>query len=397
VNPQQLTTVQAVDNAFNFILGISVIMLLLITGLMIYFVIRYSRKRCPVPLSQKDHNLWLEIVWTTIPTILVMAMFWFGWEGFLTLQRIPDDAIQVDATARMWSWKFIYDSGKSSDKLYVPVGTPVKVKLESLDVLHAFYAPAFRVKRDIVPGMTTWVWFKAEETGSYNLFCAEYCGVGHADMITTIEAIPLSEFNQWVTFDQPPVVSGKILLGQYGCLGCHSLDGSESVGPTLQKIAGRLTRVERDGERLELSIDRDYLRRSIVDPKAEIVEGFPPIMPPFAGVIPESDLERILDFLLGGEMTAPVDGEKIAKDQGCLGCHSTDGSERVGPSFKAIFGRITEIEGGGEITVDAAYLLRSITHPEAEIVDDFPPIMPAYDQLTDAELNALVDYLKGLK
>lgn len=397
MNPQQLTTVQAVDNAFNFILGISVIMLLLITGLMIYFVIRYSRKRCPVPLSQKDHNLWLEIVWTTIPTILVMAMFWFGWEGFLTLQRIPDDAIQVDATARMWSWKFTYDSGKSSDKLYVPVGTPVKVKLESLDVLHAFYAPAFRVKRDVVPGMTTWVWFKAEETGSYNLFCAEYCGVGHADMITTIEAIPPPKFNQWVMFDQPPVVGGKILLDQYGCLGCHSLDGSESVGPTLQKIAGRVTKVERNGENVELQADRNYLRRAILDPESEIVQGFSPIMPPFAGVIPAPDLERILDFLMDGEMKTPVDGEKIAKEQGCLGCHSTDGSKRVGPSFKAIFGRKTEIEGGGAITVDAAYLLRSITHPEAEIVDDFPPIMPAYDQLTDAELNALVDYLKGLK
>ena len=157
MNPQQMTTVQAVDNAFNFILGVSVVMLLLITVLMVYFVIRYNRKRYPVPLSQKDHNIWLEITWTVIPTILVMAMFWFGWEGYLTLQRIPDGAIQVDATARMWSWNFEYASGKSSDKLYVPVGTPVKVKLEALDVLHAFYAPAFRVKRDVVPGMTTWV------------------------------------------------------------------------------------------------------------------------------------------------------------------------------------------------------------------------------------------------
>ncbi len=397
MNPQQLTTVQAVDNAFIFILVISLFMLLLITGLMVYFVIRYSRKRYPVPLSQKDQNLWLEIIWTTIPTILVLAMFWFGWEGFLTLQRIPDDAIQVDATARMWSWKFTYDSGKSSDKLYVPVGTPIKVKLESLDVLHAFYAPAFRVKRDIVPGMTTWVWFNTEESGSYNLFCAEYCGVGHADMITTIEAVPPEEFNRWVIFEQPAVIDGKILLDQYGCLGCHSLDGSESAGPTLQKIAGRTITVKRNGKSVELQADRDYLRRSILDPESEIVQGFSPIMPSFDGKIPESDLEIILDFLLGVEKTAPVDGEKIAKDQGCLGCHSTDGTERVGPSFKGIFGRVTEIEDGGEITVDEDYLLRSITHPEAEIVDDFPPIMPAYDQLTDAELKALVDYLKGLK
>ena len=397
MNPQQLTTVQAVDNACIFILGVSIFMLLLITGLMIYFVIRYSRKRYPVPLSQKDQNLWLEIVWTVIPTLLVMAMFWFGWEGFLTLQRIPDGAIQVNATARMWSWKFTYDSGKSSGKLYVPVGTPVKVKLESLDVLHAFYAPAFRVKRDVVPGMTTWVWFQAEEPGSYNLFCAEYCGVGHADMITTIEAVPQAEFDQWVILAQPPVVDGEILLDRYGCLSCHSLDGSASVGPTLQQIAGRVTNVKRGAESLELRVDRDYLRRAIIDPEAEIVEGFASIMPPFAEESLAQDLDLMLDFLMTGESTAPLDGEQIAKEQGCLGCHSIDGSALVGPSFKAIFGRITEIEEGGEITIDAAYLRRSITHPEAEIVDDYPPIMPVYDQLSEAELNALVDYLKEIK
>lgn len=397
MNPQQMTTVQAVDNAFIFILGISLVMLLLVTGLMIYFVIRYSRKRYPRPLSQKDHNVWLEITWTAIPTLLVMAMFWFGWEGFLSLQRIPEGALQVDATARMWSWRFDYDTGKNSDKLVVPVGTPIKVKLESMDVLHAFYVPAFRVKRDIVPGMTTWVWFQADEAGSYNLFCAEYCGVGHADMITTIEALPQEEFNEWVRFEQPANVGGPVLLDQYGCLGCHSLDGSDSVGPTLQKIAGRTIQVLRDGETVTLKADRDYLRRAILEPGAEIVSGFPPVMPAFADVIPDKDLDNILDYLLETAAPAAVDGEQVARDQGCLGCHSTDGTRLVGPSFKAIFGRETELEGDRKIVVDEAYLLRSITHPAAEVVEDYPPIMPAYEQLSDAELKALVDYLKGLE
>lgn len=397
MNPQQMTTVQAVDNAFNFILGVSVVMLLLVTVLMVYFVIRYNRKRCPVPLSQKDHNLWLEITWTIIPTILVMAMFWFGWEGYLSLQRIPEGAIQVDATARMWSWNFKYASGKSSDKLYVPVGTPVKVKLEALDVLHAFYVPAFRVKRDVVPGMTTWVWFNAEEPGSYNLFCAEYCGVGHADMITTVEALPQAEFAEWVKFEQPAVAGGQSLLDQYGCLGCHSLDGSDSVGPTFQQITGRATVVERDGKNIELTADRDYLRTAILKPEVEIVQGFPPVMPSFAGAIPEPELETILDFLLTGAPPAGLDGEQIAKEQGCLGCHSTDGSQLVGPTFKAISGRATSVEGKGDIVADEAYLRRSIVNPEADIVEEFPPIMPVYDHLSDAELKALVAYLQGLK
>lgn len=395
MNPQQMTTVQAVDNAFNFILAISVVMLILITVMMIYCVIRYSRSRYPVPLSQKDHNIWLEIVWTTIPTILVMAMFWFGWEGYLSLQRIPEGAIQVDATARMWSWNFKYESGKSADKLYVPVGTPVKVKLEAIDVLHAFYVPAFRVKRDIVPGMTTWVWFNADKPGSYNLFCAEYCGVGHADMITTVEALPPAEFEEWVKFEQPAVVSGEALLDQYGCLGCHSLDGSESVGPTFDGIAGRKTLVERDGQDVEVMADREYLRTAIVNPEAEIVKGSPPIMPSFDGAIPEPELEAMLDYLTGEEKPAAgLDGETIAREQGCLGCHSTDGSQLVGPTFKSIFGRETAVEGQGTVVADELYLMRALVKPEEEIVEGFPPIMPAYDHLSEEELDALVEYLK---
>ena len=120
-------------------------------------------------------------------------------------------------------------------------------------------------------------------------------------------------------------------------------------------------------------------------------------MPAFADVIPEKDLDHILDYLIDGEPPARADGEQLAKDQGCLGCHTTDGSQLVGPSFKGIFGRETELEGDDEIVADEAYLLRSMTHPEAEVVEGFPPIMPAYEHLSDAELKALVDYLKGLK
>ena len=166
------TTTEAVDTAFYLIFGISGVMLLGVTVAMVWFVWRYNRKRQPVPLSQKDHNLWLEVVWTVIPTILVMLMFWYGWEGYLSLRRIPDDAMHIKASARMWSWLFTYDNGKTADKLYVPVGQPVKIELSAADVLHGFYVPAFRVKRDMVPGMTTWVWFVAEKPGSFDLFCA---------------------------------------------------------------------------------------------------------------------------------------------------------------------------------------------------------------------------------
>ena len=186
MNPTFVTTTQAVDTAFYVIFGICAVMLAGIAVAMIWLVWRFNRRRQPVPLSQKDHNLWLEVIWTAIPTVLVMLMFWYGWEGYLSLRRIPDNAIPIKGSARMWSWLFTYDNGKSADKLYVPVGQPVKIRLESADVLHSFYVPAFRVKRDTVPGMTTWVWFVAEQPGSYDLFCAEYCGVAHSAMVTTV-------------------------------------------------------------------------------------------------------------------------------------------------------------------------------------------------------------------
>jgi len=300
MNPALQTTTQAVDTAFYVIFGISGVMLLGIMLAMVWFVWRYNRRRQPVPLSQKDHNLWLEVAWTAIPTLLVMVMFWYGWEGYLSLRRIPDNAMHVRATGRMWSWLFTYDNGKSADKLYVPVGQPIKVELHSEDVLHSFYVPAFRVKRDMVPGMTNWVWFKAEKPGSYDLFCAEYCGVGHSAMVTTVEALPAADFQAWLTGAGSnvgdAVARGAELAQRQGCLGCHSVDGSRRVGPSFKGLFGSTTTVTRDGQQVAVTADSVYLARAIREPAVEVVVGYPPAMPPFTG-LSETDLQTLLTWL----------------------------------------------------------------------------------------------------
>lgn len=153
MDPNFITTTSAVDPVFIFIFGVSIVLLLGITATMVGFVIRYRRSRAPEPTSQADGNVWLEIVWTVLPTIIVLAMFYYGWAGYLTLRNVPKNAMEVTATARMWSWSFTYANGKTSPKLYIPVGKPVLVHLVSMDVLHGFSIPAFRVKRDVVPGM----------------------------------------------------------------------------------------------------------------------------------------------------------------------------------------------------------------------------------------------------
>jgi len=397
-----VTTVQAVDPVFYFIFGISIVMLIGIAATMIWFVIRYNRKRCPVPESQVDHNLWLEITWTIIPTFIVLLMFWFGWEGYLSLRRVPDNAIPIQANARMWSWLFTYENGKTSDKLYVPVGKPVKVKLIADDVLHSFYVPAFRVKRDCVPGMETYAWFVAEEAGSYNVFCAEYCGVGHSEMLTTVEAIPEKEFNTWlkpVEADKPH--PGKALLDKHRCLGCHSLDGSKKMGPTLKDIAGRETVLVVDGAEKNIQADREYILRSILEPKAEIVKDYRPIMRSYKEKVDEAELHSIVDFLMsGGKEAAPdLDGNKLLEENECFVCHSKDGSKKLGPTFKGIFGREVSIEKDGKaktLTSDREYLHRAISDPKSEVVAGYRPIMRKF-KLSTEEVDAIIDALEAFK
>lgn len=295
---QLITTTQAVDPVFQFILGSCIVLLAAITIVMIWFVIRYRRSREPKPTSDVHSNTWLEIVWTVLPLMLVMTMFYYGWASYLYLTRMPEGALQTTAVARMWSWNFLYDNGKSSSKLYVPVGRPVVVNLESKDVLHGFYVPAFRVKRDVVPGVKNQVWFVADKPGSYDIFCSVYCGTQHSAMITTIEALPEEQFEAWYGSTAPAGedVEGRALLEKYGCLGCHSLDGSKKIGPTFQGIASRRVSVTRDGQQSEQQIGAAYLRESIVAPAAAIVVGYPPIMP--ASEMKGEELEEVIEYLM---------------------------------------------------------------------------------------------------
>lgn len=189
--------VKGVDSAFLFTLIVSVFFLVLITGLMIYFVIKYNRKKNP-KATNVHGNVGLEIAWTVIPTILVLIMFWFGWVGYSDMSNVPEEGVKIDVTAKMWAWSFKYENGKESDSLYVPVNQPIILKLKSIDVNHAFYVPAFRIKKDVYPNQERTVWFKAEELGEYDIACAEYCGLNHSYMYNKVKVIPEKNFNDWL-------------------------------------------------------------------------------------------------------------------------------------------------------------------------------------------------------
>ncbi|NTW25289.1 MAG: cytochrome c oxidase subunit II [Lentimicrobium sp.] len=299
--------VNATDTAFLFIIGISVIFLVGITGTLIWFIFRYNKKRNPVATQIHGSNT-LEIVWTVIPTILVLVMFFYGWAGYSPMRNAPEEAMKVKATARMWSWMFEYPNGVKTDTLYVPVDKPVALDLISLDVIHSFYIPAFRIKEDMVPGRGNKLWFVAQKEGSYELFCTEYCGLSHSYMFTEVKAMPQPEFDAWYakmadTTGQSapvadPVAEGKRLMEKNGCVVCHSSDGTKIIGPTYKGVYGHKLVVITNGKEREIIADDEYIKRSIYEPDADVVKGYTKgMMVSYKTSLNDKDIANIIEYL----------------------------------------------------------------------------------------------------
>lgn len=293
---------EVVNQVFFYILAITVFLLAVITFLMVYFVIRYHRKRSPQPAEIKE-NIWLEIIWTVVPTLLVLTMFYYGLTGFNFLKRAPQDAMKVKVIARQWSWLFEYENGLRSTELKVPVGKPIKLLLTSQDVIHSFYAPAFRIKQDVVPGMVNSLWFQSTEVGEFDVLCSQYCGLQHAKMLTKIVVLPEEEFKKWYQTGKemeaklPP--SGTQLFQERGCKACHTIDGTPGLGPTLKGLFGKTVTVLTDGKERKLVADEAYLRKSILEPNVDIVKGFPPIMPSLKGLLTDQEIDALVSYLKG--------------------------------------------------------------------------------------------------
>jgi len=289
-------TAGKVESAFIYIVAMCVALLIIITVLMILFLIKYNRKRHPQHEEVKE-NLTLEIIWTVIPTMLVLLMFYFGWVDFEYLRHPPPDAMPVNVIASQWSWLFVYDNGNQSGVLRVPINKPIKLIMTSKDVIHSLFIPAFRIKEDCVPGMKTHLWFSTNEIGSYDIFCTEYCGVGHSHMLSKVVVMQGDDFERWykTAGAAAPENKGLKLLQDKGCLGCHTIDGTPKIGPTFKGLSGSEVTTTTNGKERVIVADEEYIKRSILHPDADIVKGYQPIMPTIP--VTDEELHTIIDFI----------------------------------------------------------------------------------------------------
>lgn len=314
-----------VDSIYYFLLVSSLISFILIVGGLFWFIYKYRRKSANDKTAYITHDHTLEFVWSFVPFVIFMFVFFWGWKVFHEMRNVPPDALEIQVMAKKWDWRFIYRNGKvvtsgldangqrAPATMVVPVGRPVKLVMASekiseaskdpLDrpVLHSFFIPAARVKQDIVPGRYTMLWFTLDQPGEYNVFCAEFCGPGHYSMRALIKAVPEADFDKWISDEGGGTLSladrGKQLYAANACIGCHSADGSKSVGPSFKGLWGRKESLEGGGSVL---VDENYIREAILNPNATIVAGYKAsagVMPVFAGTLSEEDISAIIEFI----------------------------------------------------------------------------------------------------
>ncbi|WP_172152984.1 MULTISPECIES: c-type cytochrome [Pseudomonas] len=441
----------SIDAALFITLLITGIFFVAVSLFMVLAIIRYRHKegrRAAYQPENKKLEWWL-IGITSVGIIGLLAPGLVVYHDFV---RVPADAHELEVVAQQWQWAFRFPGqdrklGKSdvkwisnanplgldpndpsgqddvlirNNQVHLPLDQPVKVLLRSKDVLHNFYVPQIRSKMDMVPGMVSYFWFTPTKLGSYDVLCAEYCGLAHYNMRGNMIVEEPAAFEQWLnsqpTFAQTlhsaakpsresVLEHGRQLAQNSGCLACHSLDGSASLGPSWKDLYGRTEQLA-DGSSVQ--VDEAYLIESIREPKAKLVQGYPPVMVPYT--FNQEELDALLTLIksLSGappDEQAPAgaaatsgdlaaQGRQLASSLGCLTCHSLDGKPGVGPTWLGLYGKTQSGADGTPREVDEAYLKESIRDPGAVIAQGFTPVMPAFE-LTDDELDALVALIRS--
>lgn len=311
VPPSASTISGKVDALYFYLSGVTIFFTLLISGVLIFFVIKYRRRtpfEIPRPIAG-SHKL--ETLWSVIPFIIAMSMFAWGAQVYFQMYRPPNNAVEIYVVGKQWMWKIQHSTGQREiNELHVPAGRKIKLIMTSEDVIHDFFVPAFRIKADVLPGRYTTQWFEATQPGTYHLFCAEFCGMNHSGMIGSVVVMQPTQFDAWLSGSagqQSPAVAGQQLYESLGCVSCHGAQGEGGRGPALTGLFGKNVFLT-NGQ--TVVADESYVRESIENPSAKLVNGFGPIMPTFQGQVTPDQLIQIMAFIKslrgpGSETTAP--------------------------------------------------------------------------------------------
>lgn len=291
-----------VDLLYNVVTWVSTLIFVTIVVVGIYFLVKYRRSSTNLKAEKHVvHNTALELSWTIIPLIILMGLFAWGYKDYLRLSIPPADAMVVNVTGKKWFWQFNYPrEGKTVlNELVVPEGRAIKLVMTSEDVIHSFYVPNFRIKKDVVPNHYTTIWFEAKEAGIYNVFCTEYCGDGHSAMLATLKVLSQADYEKWLVEgdmaeDMPMDKLGEKLYASKACNTCHSIDGSAKVGPSWKGLFGK-TRTLANGS--SVVADENYIRESMTAPNAKVAQGFSPVMPTYAGVLKDKEITALIEYI----------------------------------------------------------------------------------------------------
>lgn len=305
-----------VDQLYYALIGACAIVLLLVLGMITFFGFRYragnkKADRSNLPSTRTENRVEIAVLAAMLAAFLVF----FGWATtlYLDVYRGPEPAMTIDVVGKQWMWKVQHPDGtREINSIHVPVDEVIQLRVTSQDVIHSFFVPAFRLKRDVVPGTEKTAWFEATEPGEYRLFCAEYCGSFHSRMLGKVVVMERADYEAWLTRQGAGAslaAAGKQLFEAHGCSGCHM--GESSVrAPSLAGIYGRSVALN-DGR--VIMADEAYIRDSILQPDRHVAAGFEPIMPSFAGQVDEDELIQIIEYLKSLE---PGDWNRDAMHQG---------------------------------------------------------------------------------
>ncbi len=304
------TFADKVDSLYMYIMWISLVFFVLIVAAMVWFAVKYRRRPGYEGDSHALHNNALEIIWTVIPTMIVVWIFAKGVDGYMDMMTSPAETIDVNVTARKWNWSFQYPNGAISTELHIPINKASRMRMRSEDALHSLFIPAFRCKTDVVPGRVTYMWFEPIIEGTYDLFCAEYCGDEHSNMITKVVVHNDDEYAKWLAEaakpPEHPVAHGQWLYERMGCKACHSSEPDQRiVGPSFAGTYGTEQKMV-SGEAVK--VDENYIRQSILEPQKKIREGYQTasLMPSFQGKLDDQEITALtmyIEALKDGQLT----------------------------------------------------------------------------------------------